>query len=70
MRDWGHDGVVVSVLILSVVIALGITLSKIRLGGISLGGAWILFTGIAFGHLGLGLDARLLHFLKEFIGVR
>ncbi len=66
MRDWGHDGVVVSVLILSVVIALGITLSKIRLGGISLGGAWILFTGIAFGHLGLGLDARLLHFLKEF----
>lgn len=62
---WG-GGVAHSVLILSLVIAFGIILGKIKVAGISLGVTWILFVGIVFGHFNLNLDEHLLHFLKEF----
>ncbi|WP_292267867.1 putative transporter [Butyricimonas sp.] len=62
---WG-GGVAHSVLILSLVIAFGIILGKIKIAGISLGVTWILFVGIAFGHFNLNLNEHLLHFLKEF----
>lgn len=62
---WG-GGVAHSVLILSLVIALGIMLSKLKIAGISLGGTWILFVGILFGHFNLNIEEHLLHFLKEF----
>ena len=62
---WG-GGVAHSVLILSLVIAFGILLGKIKVAGISLGVTWILFIGIVFGHFSLNLDEHLLHFLKEF----
>lgn len=62
---WG-GGVAHSVLILSLVIAFGIMLGKIKVWGVSLGVTWILFVGIAFGHFSLNLDEHLLHFLKEF----
>ena len=62
---WG-GGVAHSVLILSLVIAFGIMLGKIKVAGISLGVTWILFVGIVFGHFDLNLDEHLLHFLKEF----
>ena len=62
---WG-GGVAHSVLILSLVIAFGIMLGKIKVAGISLGVTWILFVGIVFGHFNLNLDEHLLHFLKEF----
>ena len=62
---WG-GGVAHSVLILSLVIAFGIMLGKIKVAGISLGVTWILFVGIVFGHFNLNLNEHLLHFLKEF----
>lgn len=62
---WGGE-VAHSVLILSLVIAFGIILAKIKIAGISLGVTWILFVGIVFGHFNLSLDEHLLHFLKEF----
>ena len=62
---WG-GGVAHSVLILSLVIAFGIILAKIKIAGISLGVTWILFVGIVFGHFNLSLDEHMLHFLKEF----
>lgn len=62
---WG-GGVAHSVLILSMVITLGIILSKIKIAGVSLGVTWILFVGIVFGHFNLTLDEHLLHFVKEF----
>ncbi|WP_418698474.1 putative transporter [Bacteroides sp.] len=62
---WG-GGVAHSVLILSLVIAFGIMLGKVKVAGISLGVTWILFVGIVFGHFNLNLDEHLLHFLKEF----
>lgn len=62
---WG-GGVAHSVLVLSLVIAFGIMLGKIKVAGISLGVTWILFVGIVFGHFHLNLNEHLLHFLKEF----
>jgi len=59
-------GIAHSMIILSLVIALGKILGKIKIAGISFGVTWILFVGIAFSHFGMTLDANLLHFLKEF----
>ncbi len=64
-NSWG-GGVAHSVLILSLVIAIGIMLGKIKIAGVSIGATWILFVGIAFGHFGLNIDEHLLHFVKEF----
>ena len=49
---WG-EGVGHSILLLSVVIALGIQLGKLKLFGISLGITMVLFVGIFLGHFGL-----------------
>lgn len=59
-------GVAHSVIVLSLVIAAGYILAKIRIKGISLGITWILFAGIFLGHFGITLDSRLLSFIKEF----
>ena len=62
---WG-GGVAHSVLILSLVIAFGIMLAKIKVAGVSLGITWILLVGIVFGHFDMTLNEHLLHFMKEF----
>lgn len=55
-----------SLVVLSLVIAIGKLIGNIKILGISFGVTWVLFTGILFGHLGLKVDPDLLHFLKEF----
>lgn len=62
---WG-GGVAHSVLILSLAIAFGILLGKVKIAGISLGVTGILFVGIAFSHFGMLVNEHLLHFVKEF----
>ncbi|MDL2277513.1 putative transporter [Parabacteroides sp. OttesenSCG-928-G07] len=62
---WGQN-VAHSLLVLSVVIALGIQLGKIKIFGVSLGATFILFVGILFGHLGFQVNGEILHFFKEF----
>ena len=62
---WG-GGVAHSVLILSLVIAFGIMLAKIKVAGDSLGITWVLFLGVLFGHFDMTLNEHLLHFMKEF----
>ena len=64
--DLWARGVAYSVLILSLVIAFGIMLAKIKVAGVSLGITWILFVGIVFGHFDMTLNEHLLHFMKEF----
>ena len=59
-------GVAHSVLLVALVIAAGLFLSRIKIGGISLGVTWILFAGIACGHFGMVLDPTTSHFVKEF----
>ena len=69
--EWFHNlffgaNVAQSVIILSIVITIGLILSKIKVAGISFGVTWILFAGIAFSHFGLNINAETLHFVKEF----
>ena len=61
-----NPGVAHSVLLVALVIAIGLYLSRIKICGISLGVTWILFVGIIFGHFGLLLDPTTSHFVKEF----
>jgi putative transport protein len=60
------DGVAHSVMLLSAVIALGILLGKIKIGGIAPGITFVLFVGICFGHFGFRVNDEVLHFFKEF----
>lgn len=69
--DWINDlfwggGVGHSILLLSVVIAAGIQLGKIKIFGVSLGITLVLFVGIIMGHFGFMIDHNILHFFKEF----
>ncbi len=59
-------GIAHSILLLSVVIAIGLLLGKIKIFGISLGTTWVLFFGILLGHFGLQIHPEVLHFMKEF----
>ena len=62
---FGH-GVAHSILMLAIVVAVGVVLSKIKIKGVSLGVTWILFAGIAFAHFGMRVDEEILHIFKEF----
>lgn len=55
-----------SIFIFAVVIAVGTLLSKIRIGGISLGSTWILFAGIAASHFGMSVNGQMLDFARDF----
>ena len=46
--------------------AIGLMFGKVKVKGISLGGAGALFVGIIFGHLGLRVAPDVLHFIQEF----
>lgn len=59
-------GVAHSVMLVALVIAVGLWLARIKIGGISLGVTWILFAGIVAGHFGMLLDPVTSHFVKEF----
>lgn len=59
-------GVAHSLLLVAITIALGLCLSRIKIGGISLGVTWVLFVGIVLSHFGLVLDHETSHFVKEF----
>ena len=61
-----NPGVAHSVLLVALAIAIGLALSRIKIGGISLGVTWILFVGIIASHFGLVLDPTTSHFVKEF----
>ena len=55
-----------AVLIYAFVIATGVLLGKIKVGGISLGVTFVLFMGILVGHFGFTVDHTIMHFIKEF----
>ncbi len=60
------DSIGHSILLLSVIIAAGIQLGKIKIFGISLGITFVLFVGILLGHFGFTVNPDVLHFFKEF----
>lgn len=55
-----------TILLISLVIAIGLVFSKIKLGGISLGMSWILFVGIFFGDIGLQINSEINNFILNF----
>lgn len=59
-------GVAHNVLLVALTIAMGLALSRVKIGSVSLGVTWVLFVGIVASHFGLVLDATTSHFVKEF----
>ena len=55
-----------TVVVLSLICSVGLALGKIRLGGVSLGVAFVFFIGILAGHLGLSVDAQMLDYAETF----
>lgn len=55
-----------TVIIISLVVALGLALGRIKVMGVSLGIAFVFFAGILAGHAGLSIDARTLDYVETF----
>ncbi len=60
------DGIPTAVVILSLTIAIGLLLNRIKFGSVSLGVTWVLFVGIVLSHFGLTINPEICHFVKEF----
>lgn len=60
------NGVAHAILVYSFVVALGVTLGKIKFFGISLGATFVLFVGIAAGHFGWQVNDDVLKFIQDF----
>ncbi len=55
-----------TVVVLSLICAMGLALGKIRVRGVSLGVAFVFFMGIVAGHFQLSVDERMLDFAETF----
>ena len=70
--DWlinlfsNHESVAYTVIIYSIVIAVGVALGKVKVFGVSFGIACVLFMGIAMSHFGFTINEEIQHFVKEF----
>jgi putative transport protein len=69
--DWLHqlftqESVARTVVLLGLAGALGTAFGKVRVAGVGLGVAGVLFAGLVLGHLGFSLDQHVLEFVREF----
>lgn len=55
-----------AVIVLSVIIAIGLGLGKIKVMGVSLGVTFVFFVGILAGHLGASIDSQMLLYAQNF----
>lgn len=55
-----------ALMVLGLIIAVGLGLGKLRIGGISLGVTFVFFAGILAGHLGLAIDPAMLSYAESF----
>ena len=62
----GHTELASTLVLYSFVIAAGIFLGKLKIGGISLGVTFVLVVGIVMGHFGYEVNAEVLKFVREF----
>jgi len=60
------DSVAHAVLILSLVAASGVFLGSLRIRGVGLGVAGVLFSGLVFGHFHCSINPQVLEFAREF----
>ncbi len=69
--DWLHNifyehSPIQAVVVISIIIAAGLGLGKLRAFGISLGVTCVFFAGILAGHLGLSIDPEMLTYAESF----
>jgi putative transport protein len=70
--EWLHQSgsetpsVASSLLVLALVIATGLMIGRLRIAGVRLGAAGVLFSGMIFGHFGWSLIPELLEFTGDF----
>lgn len=70
--DWlinlftAQDSVAHIALLFAIVIAVGVLLGKVKIGGISLGVTFVLFAGIVAGHVGFTAPTPILTFVQDF----
>ena len=62
----GHTELASTLVLYSFVIAAGIFLGKLKIGGISLGVTFVLFVGIIMGHFGYVVNPEVLKFVRDF----
>jgi putative transport protein len=62
----GTQPVAWAVLVFSVVAVLGLSLASIKIQGVGLGIAGVLFAGIFVGHTGIHIEPEILEFVREF----
>lgn len=62
----GNTELASTLVLYSFVIASGIFLGKLKIGGISLGVTFVLFVGIVMGHFGYIVNPEVLKFVREF----
>ena len=60
------DSVAHIAMLYAIVIAVGVYLGKIKIGGISLGVTFVLFAGIIAGHIGFTAPTPILTFIQDF----
>lgn len=53
-------------LVLCAVTAVGLAIGAVKIRGVGLGVAGVLFSGLLFGHFGWNIEAEVRHFLQEF----
>ncbi len=62
----GNESLANTLILYSFVIALGIYLGKLKIGGVSLGVTFVLFVGIVMGHFNYTVNPEVLKFIREF----
>ena len=62
----GQTSLASTLVLLSFVIAVGLWLGKMKIGGVSLGVTFVLFVGILMGHFGYEINSDVLRFVREF----
>lgn len=62
----GHMELASTLVLYSFVIAVGVYLGKMKIGGVSLGVTFVLFVGILMGHFGYVVNPEVLKFVREF----
>ncbi|MBQ9073343.1 MAG: transporter, partial [Muribaculaceae bacterium] len=61
----GATSLASTLVLYSFVIATGVFLGKLKIGGVSLGVTFVLFVGLLMGHFNYVVDRDVLHFIRE-----
>lgn len=61
-----EHSVMQAVVVVSLISALGLTLGRINIYGVSLGVTFVFFSGILAGHFGLSIDPQMLNYAESF----